>query len=189
VLGGGGDDVHDPITLWHHQAEETIRASGIDWTLLRPGRFMSNALQWAPMIRGYGKVRIPFAFRPSTPIDPRDIASVAFHALTQPGHSGKAYELSGPELLTPAEELEILGKVLNRPLELIPLSSAAAGEGMLRMGMPAEIVEAALRRTEVSDHGTRIWPTVEEVTGHAQRSFADWAQAHLDAFRRMGGLD
>src|SRR5262245_26989345 len=51
VLGGGGDDVHDPITRWHHQAEETIRASGIDWTLLRPGRFMSNALQWAPMIR------------------------------------------------------------------------------------------------------------------------------------------
>ena len=81
------------------------------------------------------------------------------------------------------------GKILNRPLELIPLSSAAASEGMLRMGMPAEIVEAALRRTEISDHGTRIWPTVEEVTGHAQRSFADWAQAHLDAFRRMGGPD
>lgn len=183
VLGGGGDDVHDPITHWHHQAEEAIRASGIDWTFLRPGRFMSNAPQWAPMIRGDAKVRIAFAFRPSTPIDPSDVASVALQALTQPGHAGKTYELTGPELLTPAQELDILSKVLAHPLELIALPPEAAREGMRRMGMPADIVEATLRRVETSDHGTRILPTVQQVTGHLPRTFAAWAQAHIDAFR------
>jgi len=183
VLGGGGDDLREPITRWHHQAEEAIRASGIDCTLLRPGRFMSNALQWAPMIRRDGKVRIAFAFRPSTPIDPSDVAAVALLALTQPGHASKAYELSGPELLTPAHELDILSKLLARPLELIPLPPEAAREGMLRMGMPEEIVQATLRRVETSDHGTRIWPTVQQVTGHAPRTFAAWAQAQIDAFR------
>src|SRR5207302_969993 len=47
--GGGGDDV---IGAWNREAEAAVAGSGLDWTLLRPGRFMSNALQWAPMIVG-----------------------------------------------------------------------------------------------------------------------------------------
>jgi uncharacterized protein YbjT (DUF2867 family) len=183
VLGGGGDDMRDPITRWHHEAEAAIRESGIEWTLLRPGRFMSNALQWAPMIRGDGKVRIAFATRPTASIDPSDIASVALRALTEPGHAGKAYELSGPETLTPTDELQILSTVLNRPLELIALPREAMREGMLRFGMPEEIVDASIARAEMTDQGTEILPTVQHVTGYPARTFAAWAQAHVAAFR------
>jgi uncharacterized protein YbjT (DUF2867 family) len=183
VLGGGGIDADDPITRWHHAAEAAICASGIAWTLLRPGRFMSNALQWAPMVKGDGKVRIAFASRAAAAIDPCDIAAVAAYALTEPGHAGKTYELSGPEVLTPAQELDILGTMLGRKLELIALSQEAAREGMLRMGMSKETVEATLRRVATSDHGTEILPTVRQLTGRAPRTFAEWAQAHMAAFQ------
>jgi uncharacterized protein YbjT (DUF2867 family) len=183
VLGGGGTDLDDPITRWHHAAEAAIRTSGVDWTFLRPGRFMSNALQWAPMIKSGGKVRIAFASRPAAAIDPGDIAAAAVCALTKPGHAGKAYELSGPEVLTPAHELEILGKVLGRKLELIALSDDAAREGMLRMGMSEATVAATLRRVAASTHGTEILPAVRQLTGRAPHTFAEWAEAHIGAFR------
>jgi uncharacterized protein YbjT (DUF2867 family) len=183
VLGGGGANLDDPITRWHQAAEAAIRNSGIDWTLLRPGRFMSNALQWAPMIKRDGKVRIAFALRLAAAIDPSDVAAVAVCALTEAGHIGKTYELSGPEALTPAQELDILGKLLGRKLELIPLSEEAAREGMRRMGMSEETVAATLRRVATSTHGTEILPTARQLTGRAPHSFAEWAQAHIAAFR------
>src|SRR5207237_4144395 len=76
--GGGGDDV---IGAWNREAEAAVVGSGIDWTLLRPGRFMSNALQWAPMIVGGDTITVPFASRPAVPIDPADVAAVAGPAL------------------------------------------------------------------------------------------------------------
>src|SRR5205823_3882166 len=72
--GGSSDDV---IAAWVREAEGAVVDSGMDWTLLRPGRFMSNALQWAPMIRRSDTVTIPFAHRPAASIDPADIAAVA----------------------------------------------------------------------------------------------------------------
>src|SRR2546422_4642637 len=68
--GGAGDDV---IGAWNREAEAAGVESGLDWTLLRPGRFMSNALQWAPMIRRGDTVNVPFAFPPALPIEPAAI--------------------------------------------------------------------------------------------------------------------
>jgi len=144
---------------------------------------MSNALQWAPMIKRDGKIRFAFASRPAAAIDPGDIAAAAACALTEPGHTAKTYELSGPEVLTPAQELEILGNVLGRKLELIALSEDAAREGMLRMGMSEETVAATLRRVATSTHGTEVLPTVRQLTGRVPHSFAEWVQAHIAAFR------
>ena len=67
VLGGGGSD---PFARWFHQAEGAVRNSGAAWTFLRPGRFMSNALQWAPMIKRDGRVTAPFGRRATASIDP-----------------------------------------------------------------------------------------------------------------------
>jgi uncharacterized protein YbjT (DUF2867 family) len=181
--GSGGGHDGDPISLWHARAEAAIRECGAAWTILRPGRFMSNALQWAPMVRRDGKVRIPFAARRAASIDPSDIAAVAAHALSESGHAEKVYELSGPDALSPAQELEILGETLGRSLELIALPPEAAYDGMLRMGMPADVVEAAMRRSLMDDLGTEVLPTVRQVTGRPARTFAEWARAHVAAFR------
>jgi uncharacterized protein YbjT (DUF2867 family) len=181
ALGGGGSDPNSPVVRWVRAAEATVTESGAEWTLLRPGRFMTNTLGWAQMIRRGGEVSTPMAYRPAASIDPADVARVAAVALTSEGHASKAYDLSGPETLTPVQELEILSEVLGRPLRLVALDVEAARAGMLRYGMPAFVVDAILAESH-SDHGSQVLPTVFELTGRPPRRFADWARARRDAF-------
>jgi len=180
--GGGGDDV---IARWHATAEAALTSADFAWTLLRPGRFMSNALQWAGMIRAGDEVSIPFADRPAASVDPADVAAIAALALTAGSdgeHAGAAYELSGPQTLTPAEELSVLAEVLGRPLRLVEVSAEAARAGMERYGFPPEVVDAIMRSTQDSDRGTEVLPTVEKLLGRPARTFTQWARAHAGAF-------
>jgi uncharacterized protein YbjT (DUF2867 family) len=185
VLDGGAGA--DPIADWHRTAEAAVTdpARGFAWTLLRPGRFMSNALQWAGQLRAGDEVAIPFADRPAASIDPADIAELAARALTATGdeHAGAAYELSGPQSLTPAEELAILGETLGRDLRLRPVPDEAARAGMARYGFPPEVVDAIMRRTLDSDRGAEVLPTVEKVLGRPAGTFGGWARGHAAAFR------
>lgn len=136
--GGRTDDV---IGVWHREAEAAVTASSMDWTLLRPGRFMSNTLQWAAMIRRGGPAHVPFANRPAAAIDPADIAAVAAHILTTGAGVAAGYQLSGPEVLTPHDELAVLSGLLGRPLRLMEPSLDATRAGMLASGMPAAVVD------------------------------------------------
>jgi uncharacterized protein YbjT (DUF2867 family) len=178
--GGEGDDV---IAEWSGQVEEAVTGSGVAWTLLRPGRFMSNALPWAAQIRRGDEVTIPFAHRPAASTDPADIAAVAAVALTADGYHGAVHQLSGPEVLRPVDELAVLGELLGRPLRAVepPLESVRAG--MVRAGFPEHVVAAILARTEDTDDGTDILDTVERVTGRPPATFTAWATRHLDEFR------
>jgi uncharacterized protein YbjT (DUF2867 family) len=189
----------DPIADWHTAAEAAVTdpSRGFAWTLLRPGRFMSNALQWAGPLRAGDEVAIPFADRRAASIDPADVAEIAARALTSASddeHAGAAYELSGPQSLTPAEELSILGEVLGRDLRLRPVPDEAARAGMalphsrLRssggtpIGFPPEVIDAIMQRTLHSDRGAQILPTAEKLLGRPARTFAQWARAHATAF-------
>lgn len=174
-----GDDVLD---MWHREAEAAVMDSGLDWTLLRPGRFMSNALYWAPMIRRGDTVHIPFADRPAAPIDPADIAAIAAAALTADDHRNVAYQLSGPEVLTPAEELRILATTLGRPLRLVEPTTDEAKAGLLRSGMSEPVVEAVVARILTGGEGAEVLPTVEQVLGRPPVTFDAWARKHAGAF-------
>lgn len=184
VLGGGGPG-DDPIATWHCRAEQAVMGSGIDWTLLRPGRFMSNTLGWAPMIRQGDIVKVAFASRPAASIDPADIAAVAAAALTGAGPTAvnTAHELSGPQSLTPTQELHILAETLGRQLRLVEPPIEATRSGLLRSGMPEEVVDAVLARTLDDDRGAEVLPTVEDLLVRPATSFATWATRHIDSFR------
>lgn len=98
-IGAGLDPV--PILLRSFSAREAIiKDSGMAWTILRPGQFMSNALWWRPSIQAERVVRDPVGPGHLASIDPADIAAVAAIALTQEGHTGEIYTLTGDELLT-----------------------------------------------------------------------------------------
>jgi uncharacterized protein YbjT (DUF2867 family) len=170
---------------WVRAAEATVIESGAEWTLLRPGRFMTNTLGWAPMIRRGNEVSIPMAHRRAASIAPADVARVAAIALCQPGHAGRSYELSGPEALTPADELATLAELLGRPLRLNALSNDAARAGMLRYGMPERVVEFILADKD-SQHGAEVLPTVRDVTGRPAQRFAEWAAEQRAAFLGEG---
>jgi uncharacterized protein YbjT (DUF2867 family) len=181
-----GGRTGDALGAWHREAEGAVIDSGIDWTLLRPGRFMSNALQWVPMIRRGDTVYIPFAHRPAAPIDPADVAAIAAAALTTGEHRNSAYQLSGPEVLTPVEESHILAATLGRSLRVVEPTIDQTRAGMLRAGMTEAVVEAIVARALVGTDGAEVLPTVERVLGRPATTFETWARNHAGAFLDAG---
>jgi (4-alkanoyl-5-oxo-2,5-dihydrofuran-3-yl)methyl phosphate reductase len=174
------------VGQWHYEREELIRASGLDWTFLRPGMFMSNAIEWwAESIKGQGSVFFPGGKKGRVaPIDPRDIASVAACSLTQPGHNGKAYELTGPELLTIGEMVQVISQVLGKPIQYRDIPPIAAKLFMLKSGMEKTLVNALMEMlgTLRRDQGAILTGTVQEVTGRLPGTFEAWCREHIAAF-------
>src|SRR5437764_3174592 len=166
VLEAGGDE-NDPITGWHTAAENAIKASGLAWTFLRPGGFMSNTLAWAETIRREHTVRSLFADQKVAWIDPYDIAAVAAHVLTEEGHAGQAYPLSGPQALSPREPSAILAAALGTAIDVVDLPPAQVREAMIAQGMPPEGADAVLaaRGSGASQLGMTVFPPVGPITG------------------------
>ena len=175
------------VGKWHYEREELIRASGLDWTFLRPGMFMSNAIDWwAESIKGQGGVYFPGGKKGKVaPVDPRDVASVAAVALTQPGHNGKAYELTGSQLFTIGEIVQVISKVLNKPLQYKDIPPIAAKLFMLKTGMDKELVNALMEMlaTLRKNEGAIVTETIQQVTGYPPRTFEDWCQENIKAFQ------
>ncbi len=183
LVSSGTVDFPRPTAIgnWHREAEETLKASGVAWTMLRPNNFSSNALRWAGMIRSQGAVFSPGGGK-SAPIDPRDIASVGVVALTTPGHEGKAYTIDGPELLTAAEQVAQIGAAIGKSLRFVEVPVEGARAGMLKSGMSATIVDAILELVGGAGHESRPSTAVRDLTGREARTFAQWARDNAAAF-------
>lgn len=87
----------DPRAWHYYTVERAVEAAAnIEWTHLRPGEFMTNALDWAESIRTEGVVRSAYGKVAYARIDLVDIAAVAATSLLADGHHGARYELTGP---------------------------------------------------------------------------------------------
>ncbi|REE96733.1 SDR family oxidoreductase [Thermomonospora umbrina] len=163
--------------------EDEVRRSGLEWTILRPGGFHSNAFGWAESIRAHRTVAAPFAEVGLPTVDPADIAAVAAAALRAPGHAGRIHVLTGPEAITPREQAAAIGAALGEPIHFAELSRAEAFEQMTTF-MPAPIAETTLDILGApTPEEARITPDVQRVLGRAPRPFAAWAERNADAFR------
>lgn len=163
--------------------EDAVRESGLDWTILRPGGFASNAFAWVPSVRERRAIAAPFADTGLPVVDPDDIAEVAAAALREEGHASHVYELTGPALNTPRELAAAIGAALGEPVRFVEQTRAEAHAEMARF-MPEPVVETTLDILgEPTPEEQRISPDVERVLGRAPRSFADWAARNAAAFR------
>jgi len=172
-----------PGSFWA-LVERAIEDSGVGWTFLRPTGFAANTLMWADQIRSGNVVRWPFAAAARALIDERDIAAVAVRALTGDGHDGARYLLSGPAVLTQAEQLAAIGQALGRELHWEDLPRQAALEALAAAWGDPAFAETALDAWEwFVDHPETVTSVVQDVTGAPARSFADWAAANAAAFR------
>ena len=181
----------DPIPAmgrWHHERERLIRASGIPATFLRPCGFMTNAFDWLPTIREGNYVLDPIGPGRSAPIDPADIAAVAALALTEDGHQGREYLLTGGETFTVAEQVAILGAALGREIEVRAVATPAeAVRFRYPQGAPPALAGAlveGLRLMRSDTAGIRS-DTVRELLGRRPRTFADWCGRNADAYGKM----
>lgn len=179
-----GHEGTDPITSLHRAGEDAIRDSTIGWTFLRPTAFMSNALNWAGMIAADDVVYAPFAAGRAAVIDPADIAAVAAACLTQDGHDKRVYELTGPEPLSPGDQVALLGEVLWRDLRYVEADAAGMVAQMVSYGMPEDQAQAVIElfRSTTEPWNSELTGDVAAVTGRPARSFTDWAKAHRAAF-------
>jgi (4-alkanoyl-5-oxo-2,5-dihydrofuran-3-yl)methyl phosphate reductase len=181
---GGDGETKNAIRKWHEQGEEAIKETGIIWTVVRPGGFMSNALHWRETVRTQGKVFSNYGDGKLPSVHPRDIAAVAVRALTSSGHEWKTYHLTGPEALSVGEQVEILSEVLDRRIEYVPITDDVARKGMEKAGMPTLLIDALIPFAAFirSGRAAEVLPTVEEVTGRPALTFLDWAREHAEAF-------
>ncbi|MFD4398957.1 hypothetical protein [Kitasatospora sp. NPDC058478] len=165
------------------EVEALLAGSGVRHTVLRAHGFTA-ALQWAQEIRSGGSVQGYGGAAGLNPVDERDIAAVAVRALTEDGHDGAHYLLTGPECPTQAEQVDIIGEAAGRPVKWQEIPREAARRRMSATGRPGAAVDSALdfihARITTPNPATT---TVQDLTGHPPRNFRTWATDHASLFR------
>ncbi|MGN9840639.1 NAD(P)H-binding protein [Nonomuraea sp. H19] len=172
----------DPINQLHADMEGLIEKSGLQWTFLRADTIASNTRGWAEQIRTAGVVRGP-DIAATAVIDPRDIAAVAVRVLIDDGHAGATHVLTGPEVVSRAEQVQAIGEAIGRPLRFEKVPVDLARERMLADGRPPALVEALLAGAGTRPRSELVTSTVEEITGAPARAFREWAADHAGDFR------
>ena len=163
--------------------EEMLKDSGMTWTILRPTQFASNALWWAGAIREYETVRVPYADVGLPTIHPADIASVARAALTESGHQGRTYALTGPERITARQQVGTIAAVLRREVPFTVISRPEAHRRMAAF-LGDEAADAVLDLTggDVNDEMLRVRDTASRIIGAPGRTFRQWVSENAAAF-------
>lgn len=164
--------------------EQLLKESGMTWTILRPTQFASNTLWWAGTIREQETVRVPYADIGLPTIHPADIASVARVALTESGHEGRTYALTGPERITARRQIETIATVLGREVPFAEISRQEAHRQMA-VFLGDEAADAVLDLTggDVNDELLTVHDTVPQIIGAPARTFRQWASENATAFR------
>jgi len=179
----GGRDAIFPRQ--HAESEAYIKSCGVPYTFLRPNGFMQNMVNYnAPTINtqnafygseGDGRV---------SQIDIRDVAAVAVKALTEDGHVGNTYTLTGPEALTNSEIARILSDALGREIRFINLPPAQLKQALLSAGVPEWSADALLDLQRLYREGKAATVTreVEQILGRKPISFAQFSRDYKYAF-------
>ncbi|WP_181719467.1 NAD(P)H-binding protein [Nocardia gipuzkoensis] len=176
-------DTSNAITRYMMAAEQEVTECGAQWTILRPCAFASNALRWLPQLRGGDVIRVPFPKVRTAALDPQDLGAVAATVLRANSHHGEILWPTGPEPLTPAEQLAILAETTGRALTCLGLTDDEARAQMLET-TPLEYVDAFFDfYANGAIDESIVRPTVEQILGRAPRTFRQWATVHVDAFR------
>jgi uncharacterized protein YbjT (DUF2867 family) len=163
----------------HGYLEQLIADAG-PYTFLRASGFAANTLAWASQLQQSDTLRWIFPEARRALVHEADLAAVAVEALTASGHQGRAYHLTGPEQLSQAAQLAVLGSVLGRTLryEEVPPDEATS---LFPAPLAASIVAG---QSWLVDHPEPSTGEIARLTGRPARTYEDWARDHAGAFRR-----
>jgi uncharacterized protein YbjT (DUF2867 family) len=152
ALGAG--DYGKSFPSWHRKVEDKLKASGISYTILRPNGFLQNIVAFnAASIRTQGAFYVAMGDAKVSYLDVGDIAVVAVKVLQGGAHSGKTYELNGPEAVSNEELAKRISKVSGRKVSFVDIPEAAQREAMLGLGMPEWQVTALLELQQYYKQG------------------------------------
>ncbi|RKT87490.1 NmrA family NAD(P)-binding protein [Saccharopolyspora antimicrobica] len=182
VLSGRGADTYGDSAFGRSMiaAERAVRDSGADWTIMRPNNFNQNFdedLFHAPVVAG--RLALPIGDVPEPFVDAADVADVAAALLTEDGHAGQVYELSGPRALTFATAVESIATASGREVRFVELTSPEYLAELVAGGVPGEAAHALTAMFDLLRRGTLAEPTdgVQRVLGRAPRDFDSYVAA------------
>ena len=185
-LSVGGADPKSPISIarWHGLSEEHLKASGMKWTILQPGMFVQNQLNNAATIKKDGAFYGCSKDGKNCLIDARDIAAVAVKALTEAGHEGQTYNLSGQEPLSNGEIAERIGKHIGKSVKYVDLTPEQFKGGLVGAGLPGWMADdfTAWNGFVAQGYAAKPDPTLVKLIGKA-RNFDDFLKTYGAAFK------
>ncbi|GAB7144204.1 NAD(P)H-binding protein [Mycobacterium riyadhense] len=166
------------------EVEQLAVDSGLAWVSLRPSVFATNfAGMWSAQIRAGDVVAGPYAAASTAPIVESDISAVAARALLTDDLVGQKIPLTGPQTLTNAELVEVIGRVLNRPLHYQEVPPDAVRQRFIGLGFSAEFADAYLAMLAASlDKPALVTHDVEKILDRPALTFAHWVSRHSEIF-------
>ncbi|MEE1760689.1 SDR family oxidoreductase [Streptomyces sp. SP18BB07] len=175
----------DPIVQVHADMEALLHEAGLRPVVLRSDTLASNARGWAAQLRAGDVVAGPDMARTAV-VDERDVADAAAGALlAHHGHPDHGpYLLTGPEVLSRADQVASLSAALGRRLRFEALPAELARSRMLADGRPPQLVEALIAASERRPPSHRTTDHVERLAGRPAGTFARWASDHAVEFER-----
>ena len=184
----GAADYAKSFPSWHRKVEDKLKASKLSYTIVRPNSFMQNLVAYnAPSIRAQNAFYAAMGNAKLSLIDVRDVAAVVAKALISPAeHSGKTYELNGPEAFTNAQIAEKISRAVGRPVEFVDIPEEEQRKTMLDMGMPEWQVTALLALQQyysILGKGGEVTRVLPDLLGRAPITLDQFLAEFKDSFR------
>lgn len=175
---GADADSPFPLAQWHRQTEQEIESSGIAWTHLRPNDLMQNMRRFIESIKTEGTINLPVEEGKISMVDLRDVAAVAVKTLTEPGHEGQAYTLTGSEALSYTDIAQKLSSASDRSIRYVSPSMETFKQGLMQSGTPEAAADlmGAMYTLEQQNHNAEVTDTVSKITGKSCITFDEFAQ-------------
>lgn len=161
----------------HAETDEMLKASGLSYNIIRPHFYMQNTMMAAQTVASEGIVYMAMKDGRTGMIDVRDIVDVAVKVLTEDGHEGKSYTLTGPASISFNDVADALSKTLGKRVNYVNVPTEAAREGIISMGMSEWFGDAMSEYFQAfsEGYGDFTSPDVEKVTGNLPRSYETFA--------------
>ena len=182
----GASDTGITMGRWHRQVEKAVEASGVPYTILQPNTFMQSYLMHAQSIRESNVFYLPQGDGKVSLVDVRDIAAVATACLTEPGHAGKAYVITGSEALSNPEIARRMSTALRRRITYCDLSAGKAEESMTAARFPGWMIRSLLELFEWCKTGQAevVSNAIEQLLQRNPLSFDQFLSENSAAFSR-----
>ena len=183
LMSAMGADAADDLPL--RRAELALIGSGLAWNVIRPNWFMQNFHTfWLDGIRSQGRILLPVGRAKGSFIDARDIADVAAQLLSTRDFDGQAFDLTGARALDHDEAAEILSRASGRRIVFEDITPEAMFAALVAHGVPQPYAGFLVTILGYFKAGAaaRTTDAVQRITGHAPRSFEDYARDHRAAW-------
>ena len=158
--------------------EKLLQDLDVDWTIVRASWFAQNFSEsyFAEGVVG-GVVALPANSTPEPFVDADDIADVAVAALTEDGHRGRLYEVTGPRMLTFAEAVAEIATATDREIAYLPLPVEEYAAAMVAEGLSQDEADLVtyLFTTVLDGRNAYVTDGVQRALGRAPRDFYDYA--------------